>query len=79
MKFETFAKYLFALIGVALLGLCGYLAFGKLSFIASADRVQGQVVELQHVRSGNKNNTDGTWRPLVRFRAPSGALIDFTT
>lgn len=79
MKFETFAKYLFALIGVALLGLCGYLAFGKLSFIASADRVQGQVVELQHVRSSNKNNTDGTWRPLVRFRAPSGALIDFTT
>ena len=79
MKIETFAKFFFELIGGALLVLCCYLLFGKLQFIASADRVQGQVVELQHVRSSNKNNTDGTWRPLVRFKAPSGALIDFTT
>jgi hypothetical protein len=79
MKIETVAKFLFTLISIGVLALSGYLLYGKLKFIMSAERVQGQVIDLQHVRSTNKNNTDGTWRPVVRFRAPSGALIDFTT
>ncbi|SCX68957.1 DUF3592 domain-containing protein [Variovorax sp. EL159] len=79
MKFETLAKFLFGLIGIALLALCGVLLYQRVAFIASAQRVQGQVTDLQHVRSTNKNNTDGTWRPVVQFRLPSGAIIDFTT
>ncbi|QNK67964.1 DUF3592 domain-containing protein [Variovorax sp. PAMC26660] len=79
MKVETLAKLIFGFIGIALLVLCGFLIYNRVAFIASAERVQGEVTDLQHVRSTNKNNTDGTWRPIVQFRAPSGALIDFTT
>lgn len=79
MKIETVAKFLFTFVSIGVLALSAYLLYDKLKFIASAERVQGQVIDLQHVRSTSKNNTDGTWRPVVRFRAPSGALIDFTT
>ncbi|WP_269758886.1 DUF3592 domain-containing protein [Variovorax sp. E3] len=72
MKIETVAKFLFTLISIGVLALSGYLLYGKLKFIMSAERVQGQVIDLQHVRSTNKNNTEGTWRPVVRFRARPG-------
>jgi hypothetical protein len=79
MKIETAAKFIFGFIGIALLTLCCVLLYNRLAFIASAQRVQGEVTDLQHLRSTNKNNTDGTWRPIVQFRAPSGALVDVTT
>jgi len=79
MKIETCAKFVLSLIGIALLTLSGFLFYQRVAFIASADRAEGEVTDLEHVRSSSKNNTDGTWRPRVQFRAPSGAFIEFTS
>lgn len=78
MKIETCAKFVLGLTGIALLSLSGFLFYDRLVFMASADRADGEVTDLEHVRSSNKNNPDGTWRPRVQFRTPSGAFVDFT-
>lgn len=77
MKIETIAKFVLASIGIALLTLSGYLLSNRVTFLLSASSAQGEVTGLRHVRSSDRNNTDGTWRALVQFRAPSGALVDF--
>lgn len=68
---------IFALVGVLMLGGAGLLYQNTTKFIASAGKAQGEVTQLLRVESSRRNSSD-TWRPLVRFKTPSGEIIEFS-
>jgi hypothetical protein len=75
MKALTIIKYVFAALGSALLVGAFVWYQSTKSFVAEAQRTEGSVVEL--VPSGSGNSV--TYRPVVRFTAPTGEAIEFTT
>ena len=77
MKSTRLITRIFALVGVLMLGGAGLLYQHTTKFIASAGKAQGEVTQLLRVESSRRNSSD-TWRPLVRFKAPSGEIIEFS-
>jgi len=76
MNSVRIVKIVFSLVGVSMLVGAWLLYRNTSTFIASAGRAQGRVIELQSVESSRRNSSP-TWRPLVRFKVPSGAIIEF--
>lgn len=76
MKSAGIVKLVFGLVGVVMLVGAWLLYQNTTKFIASASRAQGEVIELLRVESSRRNSSD-TWRPLVRFKAPSGEIVVF--
>jgi hypothetical protein len=76
MKSTHLVKLVFGLVGVLMCVGAWLLYQNATAFIASASRAQGEVIALQYVDSSRRNSS-GTWRPLVRFKAPSGEIIEF--
>lgn len=77
MKSPAVIRLVFGAVGLLLCGIALLLHHNTAAFIASASRTQGEVVRLIHVES-SKRNESGTWKPLVRFMAPGGQIIEFT-
>lgn len=69
-------KIVFGLVGVSMLVGAWLLQRNSSTFIASASKAQGEVIALESVGSSRRNSSP-TWRPRVRFKAPSGAIIEF--
>jgi len=69
-------RLVFGAVAVVLCAVAWLLHHNTASFIASASRTQGEVMRLLYVES-SKRNESGTWKPLVRFTAPSGEIIEF--
>jgi len=69
-------RLVFGAVGLVLCAVAWLLHHNTATFIASASRTQGEVMRLLHVES-SKRNESGTWKPLVRFKAPSGEIIEF--
>jgi len=69
-------RLVFGAVGLVLCAVAWLLHHNTATFIASAGRTQGEVMRLLHVES-SKRNESGTWKPLVRFKAPSGEIIEF--
>lgn len=69
-------RLVFGAVAVVLCAVAWLLHHNTASFIASASRTQGEVMRLLYVES-SKRNESGTWKPLVRFKAPSGEIIEF--
>jgi hypothetical protein len=76
MKSAGIVKLVFGLVGVVMLVGAWLLYQNTTKFIASASRARGEVIELLRVESSRRNSSD-TWRPLVRFKAPSGEIVEF--
>lgn len=76
MKSTRIVELVFGLVGVSMLAGAGLFYRNTSNFIEAAGRAQGQVMELQSVRS-SRSNSSPTWRPLVRFTAPSGEIVEF--
>ena len=76
MKSAGIVKLVFGIVGVVMLVGAWLLYQNTTEFIASASRAQGEVIELLRVESSRRNSSD-TWRPLVRFKAPSGEIVEF--
>ncbi|RSZ37130.1 MULTISPECIES: DUF3592 domain-containing protein [unclassified Variovorax] len=72
----TILRLVFGAVGIVLCAVAWLLHHNTTSFIESASRTQGEVVRLLHVESSERNES-GTWKPLVRFNAPSGEIIEF--
>ena len=70
-------RLVFGAVGLVLCAVAWLLHHNTATFIASAGRTQGEVMRLLHVES-SKRNESGTWKPLVRFKAPGGEIIEFT-
>ena len=73
MKSVKVMTRVFMLVGVAMLGVAGWLYESTRSFVASAATADGTVVDL--ARSGGSKST---WRPVVRFALPDGETVEFT-
>ncbi len=73
----TIIRLVFSVVGALLCGIALLLYQHTSAFIASASRTRGEVLRLLHVES-SKSNSSGTWKPLVRFKAPGGEIIEFT-
>ena len=69
-------RLVFGAVGLVLCAVAWLLHHNTATFIASAGRTQGEVMRLLHVES-SKRNESGTWKPLVRFKAPSGEIVEF--
>jgi len=69
-------RLVFGAVGLVLCAVAWLLHHNTASFIASASRTQGEVMRLLYVES-SKRNESGTWKPLVRFKAPSGEIVEF--
>lgn len=76
MKTVGIVKLVFGGVGLLLCAGAWLLYQNTAAFTASASRAQGEVIALQRVESSRRNSSD-TWRPLVRFKAPSGETIEF--
>lgn len=76
MKKPGFLSVLFGVIGLGLLAGAIALALNTRSFISTAKRAQGSVIELIE-----KRDSDGsvTYKPVVAFTADSGASVNFTS
>ena len=77
MNSVRIVKIVFGLVGVSMLVGAWLLYRNASTFIASASKAQGEVIALQAVESSRRNSSP-TWRPRVRFKAPSGAIIEFS-
>ncbi|MEB4589851.1 DUF3592 domain-containing protein [Candidatus Thiothrix sp. Deng01] len=75
MKTFSFVTYLFATIGMGLLGGSYYLYQDTRGFLRTALSAQGTVVEL--VRSRSRDST--TYAPAVNFTTHEGKPISFTS
>lgn len=75
MRTMFIIKYVFAIIGMALLGSALYLYMDKQAFLKKAEVTQGIVVEL--IRSRSKKSA--TYRPVVEFTTKSGKKIEFVS
>lgn len=69
-------RLVFGAVGLVLCAIAWLLHHNTASFIASASRTQGEVMRLLYVES-SKRNESGAWKPLVRFKAPSGEIVEF--
>ncbi|MGN8077925.1 DUF3592 domain-containing protein [Variovorax sp. 22077] len=70
-------RLVFGAVALVLCAVAWLLHHNTASFIASASRTQGEVMRLLYVESSERHESGGTWKPLVRFRAPSGEIIEF--
>ncbi|MET3371069.1 hypothetical protein ABIC89_000102 [Variovorax boronicumulans] len=68
---------IFTLVGALMLLGAWLLYQNTTKFIASAGKAQGEVIALQSAGSSSRSNSP-TWRPLVRFTLPSGAIVEFS-
>lgn len=68
-------KYVFSIIGLALLIGAFYLYQNKQAFLKKAEVAQGTVIELQSSRSDNST----TYRPVVEFTTKTGKKVEFTS
>jgi hypothetical protein len=75
LKTLTITKYLFTLIGAALLASAFSLYNGTTSFLKEAVSTEGTVVELVPSRSSNAT----TYAPVVQFNEINGRLVEFTS
>ena len=75
MKNFSIIKYVFLIVGLALLTGAFFLYQNKKAFLAKADTAQGTVIELLESRSDNSI----TYKPLVSFKTKEGAQIEFTS
>ncbi|MCL1479788.1 MAG: DUF3592 domain-containing protein [Marinobacter sp.] len=75
MKTLAITKYLFTLIGAALLASAFSLYNGTTSFLKEAVSTEGTVVELVPSRSSNST----TYAPVVQFNEINGRLVEFTS
>lgn len=75
MKVIAIIKYLFTLIGIAMLVGAFFLYRNTTAFLAEAAKADGLVVDL--VRSQSSDST--TYRPVVRFMSSSGEEIEFVS
>lgn len=69
-------RLVFGAVAVVLCAVAWLLHHNTASFIASASRTQGEVMRLLYVESSERHES-GTWKPLVRFKAPAGEIIEF--
>ena len=76
MKTVAILKYAFAVIGGGLVAAALIWANHVRGFIAQAAKAEGTVMELVASRS---NDGGTTWKPVVRFTAPGGEIIHFTS
>lgn len=76
MKILSIIKYLFALIGLALLVGAGFMVHGTRVFLAHAVHAQGTVVDLVSSRASDRSLT---YRPEVLFRDTQGRDIRFVS
>ena len=75
MKTLAIKKYLFTLIGAALLASAFSLYNGTTSFLKEAVSTEGTVVKLTPSRSNNST----TYAPVLQFTQMNGRLIEFTS
>jgi len=75
VKKLIFIKYLFLLIGLGMLVGSFFLYQNTVSFLETAIKADGVVVDL--VRSRNSDST--TYAPTVRFKTNRGNTIEFTS
>lgn len=75
MKTFSILKYVFLVIGLALLTGAFFLYQNKKAFLEKADTAQGTVIELLQSRSDNST----TYKPLVSFKTKEGRQIEFTS
>ncbi|MFD1602275.1 DUF3592 domain-containing protein [Flavobacterium artemisiae] len=68
-------KYVFLIIGLALLGGAFYLYQNKQAFLDKAVKVQGTVTDLIASRSDKST----TYRPVVSYTTKDGKQIEFTS
>jgi hypothetical protein len=75
MKAIAIIKYVFSLFGIAMLagGLFAYQH--TRSFLATAARAEGTVVEVIHQRSSDSS----TYKPVVQFATADGRQVEFTS
>ncbi|WP_295980192.1 DUF3592 domain-containing protein [uncultured Variovorax sp.] len=69
-------RLVFGAVALVLCAIAWLLHHNTASFIASASRTQGEVMRLLYVESSERDES-GTWKPLVRFKAPSGEVVEF--
>ena len=69
-------KYIFALIGLAMLFGAYSLYSGTQSFLETAVSTQGTVIDLRRSRS---SDGDDTYAPVVQFNTNGGESIEFTS
>jgi hypothetical protein len=75
MRAITIIKYVFTLVGVAMLA-GALLAYRHTSaFLADAARAEGIVVEVIHQRSSDSS----TYKPVVQFTTADGRQVEFTS
>lgn len=73
MKVVSIIKYLFFVIGLALLAGAGYLYQSKQTFLSQATQTEGVVVDLSLSRSDNSD----VYYPVVTFQTQSGESVQF--
>jgi hypothetical protein len=78
MKTIAIIKYVFSLIGIAMLAGALYWVQNTRTFLAQASSAQGTVIDLVR-SSSSSSNSSGTWAPVVRFVTAKGEKIEFTS
>lgn len=73
MKAITIVKYVFGLIGAALLAGAFFMYRSTSDFLAEAIKTEGTVVDLALSRSSNST----TYSPIVQFTSRDGQAIEF--
>ncbi|MEN0106375.1 MAG: DUF3592 domain-containing protein, partial [Pseudomonas sp.] len=70
---------IFALGGLIMLALAGYMAYLKLQFIQSAVQSRGEVIALEQRQASIGSKKDQVvFSPVVRFRDEAGTEVTFT-
>ena len=75
MKAAVIIKYVFTLVGAAMLVGASLWYLNTTRFLATAESAQGTVVDLKPSISGDST----TYRPVVRFTSRKGEPVDFTS
>ena len=75
MNVVAIIKYAFTLVGIAMLAAAFYFYQGTRSFLETATKTDGTVVELIRSRSGDSD----TYKPVVHFVDQKGEGIEFTS
>lgn len=75
MKAIAILKYVFALVGLAMLVAALVWYQNTRAFMAAAVRTQGTVIDLIAVRSDDST----TYRPVVRFEDSEGRTVEFSS
>ena len=75
MRISSVLKYVFTLIGVALLTGAAFSYLDTRSFLAEAVQADGTVIALEPVHSSNST----TYRPRVRFQDAAGRAVEVSS